>query len=137
MTQSEVAQLRQRIATEYMAARLGLQGLNVGTSRHAFITAKQERIGILHEELEKLVGDEAIALVAETLTDMPDTATCSDVLMVLRHELGPGAETELLCIRLQQMWDSINLLIGRFGVEQAQKIIFGPYPSLVRKNLLA
>ena len=35
---SEVAQLRQRVAAEYMAAKLGLLGLSVGTARHDFIT---------------------------------------------------------------------------------------------------
>lgn len=72
---SEVARIREQIATEYMAAKLGLHGLSYGTSRHQFITARQERIGVLHEELHKLVGDEAIVLVAETLAELPDTTT--------------------------------------------------------------
>lgn len=134
MTQSEVSRLRQQIATEYMAAKLGLQGLNAGTSRHEFITARQERIGALHEELQDLVGDEAIALVAETLTDLPDTATRTDVLTVLRYELGNSEETEHLCDLLQEMWETIDMLRDRFGVEQAQKIMLAPSCSLVQET---
>jgi hypothetical protein len=59
---SEVAQLREQIAAEYLAAKLGLEGLNTGTAHHAFITARQERIGDLHGELRELVGDEAIPM---------------------------------------------------------------------------
>ena len=134
MTQSEVSRLRQQIAAEYMAAKLGLQGLNAGTARHEFITARQERIGALHEELQDLVGDEAIALVVETLTDLPDAPTRSDVLTVLRHELGNSEETEHLCDHLQEMWETIDMLRDRFGVEQAQKIMLAPSSSLVRET---
>jgi hypothetical protein len=42
---SEVAALREQIAAEHMAAKLGREGLNSGTSHHAFITARQENIG--------------------------------------------------------------------------------------------
>jgi hypothetical protein len=134
MTRSEVEQLRQQIATEYMAAKLGLQGLNAGTSRHEFITARQERIGTLHEELQDLVGDEAIALVAETFDGLPDAATRSDVLTVFRYELGNSEETEHLCDHLQEMWKTIDMLRDRFGVEQAQKIMLAPFSSLVRET---
>src|SRR5579864_435835 len=92
---SEVAALREQIAIEYMAAKLGLQGLNVGTSRHDFIAARQERIGALHENLQEIVGDKAIGLVAETLTSVPDSPTRSDVLTMLRHELDNNEETDI------------------------------------------
>ena len=134
---SEVAALREQIAVEYMAAKLGLQGLNVGTSRHAFITAKQERIGVLHEELQGIVGDEAIALVAETLIGLPDAITRLDVLAVLRHELGNSEETAILCDYLQDMWQTIDILRDRFGVEQAQKIIFAPSSSFAQGTSLS
>ena len=64
---SEIAAIRERIAAEQTAAKLGLQGLSAGAARHDFITARQERVGVLHEELRGLVGDGAMALVAETL----------------------------------------------------------------------
>jgi hypothetical protein len=41
---SEVARLRAQIEAEYQAAQRGLTGLAAGTTRHAFITAKMERM---------------------------------------------------------------------------------------------
>jgi hypothetical protein len=68
---SEVARLLSQISAEYEAAQRGLTGLAYGTSKHEFITAKMERMGQLHAELQSLVGDQAIALVAEQLSSMP------------------------------------------------------------------
>ena len=130
---SEVAQLQEQIAAEYMAAKLGLLGLNAGTGRHDFITARQERIGVLHEQLQGIVGDTAIALVAETLTNIPDTATRSDVLMVLRYETCDDEERELLCTRLQEAWKTIDLLKNRFGDEQVCKILLAPSSEHIRE----
>ena len=127
---SEVAALREQISLEYMAATLGLQGLNAGTSRHAFITAKQERIGELHEQLQELVGEEAMPLVTQTLADVPNAPTRSDILTVLVHELGRSEETEILCDYLQEMWEIIDMLFERFGGDQAQKIILAPSTAL-------
>jgi hypothetical protein len=66
---SEVAQLRQRIAEEYQAAKWGLSGLACGTAQHIFITARMENMSRCHEQLSILVGSEqeATRLVAETL----------------------------------------------------------------------
>jgi len=65
---SEVAGLLQQIKQQQEAAQRGLSGLAQGTSRHMFIAAKMERMGQIHEELQRLVGPEqAIQLVAETL----------------------------------------------------------------------
>ena len=68
---SEVARLLSQISAEYEAAQRGLTGLAYGTSKHEFITAKMERMGQLQAELQSLVGDQAIALVAEQLNSMP------------------------------------------------------------------
>ena len=83
---SEVTQIREQIAAEQMAGRLGLHGLNAGMARHAFITAKQERVAVLHGKLQELVGDVATAMVVETCDSLPDTLARADVLAVLRHE---------------------------------------------------
>ncbi len=65
---SEVACLLEQIKQQHEAAQRGLTGLAMGTSRHKFISSKMERIGQIHEELQRLVGpDQAIQLVAETL----------------------------------------------------------------------
>ncbi len=48
---SEVAQLLDQISLEYEAAARGLMGLSVGSTRHAFITARLEHIGVYHEQL--------------------------------------------------------------------------------------
>src|SRR5579864_2288227 len=112
---SEVARIREQIVTEQMAAKLGLQGLNTGTSRHSVITRRQENIGALHEELQDLVGPDAIALVAETLNGVPDAPARSDILAVARRELGQSEETEHLCHDLQGVWNAVDMLVSRFG----------------------
>ncbi len=65
---SEIARLRLRIAEEYEAATRGLTGFASGSATHQFITQRMEHIGIYHETLQHLVGEqEAIRIVAETL----------------------------------------------------------------------
>ena len=69
--QSEVARLLERIELEYEAAQRALTGLACGTSKHAFITDKMERIGNCHASLKQLVGeDEATRLMADTLENL-------------------------------------------------------------------
>ena len=67
---SEVARLLSQISAEYEAAQRGLTGLAYGTSKHEFITARMERMGLLHTQLQSLVGDQAIAMVADQLNSM-------------------------------------------------------------------
>lgn len=59
---SEVKQLLIQIDAEYEAAEQGLRGLAHGTSRHAFLTARTERIAALHTRLGEAVGDKKKAL---------------------------------------------------------------------------
>jgi len=66
---SEVARLLSQISAEYEAAKQGMTGLAYGTSQHEFITARMEHMGQLHNQLHTLVGDLAIAMVAEQLTN--------------------------------------------------------------------
>ncbi|HLH62264.1 MAG TPA: hypothetical protein VKV20_11325 [Ktedonobacteraceae bacterium] len=68
---SEVARLLRQISAEYEAAQRGLSGLAYGTSQHDFITARMENMGQLHNQLRSIVGDDAIALVAEALNALP------------------------------------------------------------------
>ena len=65
---SEVARLLSQISEEYEAAQRGLTGLARGVSQHEFITARMERMGQLHTELHSIVGDTAIAMIADTLS---------------------------------------------------------------------
>jgi hypothetical protein len=69
---SEVARILAQIAQEYEAGKSGLQGLAQGTARHSFITARLENMAKLHNELEKLVGEQAIGLVAARLEQLGD-----------------------------------------------------------------
>lgn len=65
---SDIARLRQRIAEEYEAATRGLTGFATGFAKHQFITQRMEHIGMYHETLQRLVGEqEATKIVAETL----------------------------------------------------------------------
>ena len=67
---SEVARLLSQISAEYEAAQRGLTGLAYGRSKHDFITARMENMGQLHSELQSIVGDAAIALIADTLKSL-------------------------------------------------------------------
>jgi hypothetical protein len=68
---SEVARLLTQINSEYEAAQRGLFGTAAGSSRHDFITRRMEAMGQLHEQLHDLVGDAAIAIIAEQLQQQP------------------------------------------------------------------
>ncbi|HEX7737203.1 MAG TPA: hypothetical protein VF458_20325 [Ktedonobacteraceae bacterium] len=57
--QSEIAQLRQQIESQLVAMRRGLSGLSSGNARHAFITARMERIGAYQDGLARQVGEQA------------------------------------------------------------------------------
>jgi len=70
-TQSEVARLLKQISAEYEAAQRGLRGFAYGSAKHEFITARMENVGRLHGELQAIVGDSAIALVAEAMRNVP------------------------------------------------------------------
>lgn len=66
---SEVARLLTQISEEYEAAQRGLYGLAYGTSKHEFITKRMENMGKIHSQLEAIVGDTAIALIANELNN--------------------------------------------------------------------
>jgi len=66
--ESDVQRLLSQIDIEYSSAQQGLHGLSQGSSQHAFITAKYNRIGELQEQLDNLVGhDQAMALTIDQL----------------------------------------------------------------------
>ena len=67
---SEVARIRAQIAAEYVAAKRGLSGLACGTSQHRFISRHMERMKEFHGQLENLVGDQAMAMIVDTLADL-------------------------------------------------------------------
>jgi hypothetical protein len=71
---SEVARILAQISAEYEAAQRGLNGLSYGVSQHAFITSHMQNMGQLHSELRTLVGDAAMAMIAEQLKGTPDPA---------------------------------------------------------------
>ena len=72
MSLSEVARLRRRIADEYIAAKLAMEGFAV-TAPHEFVTTKMQNIATCHQELIKLVGEqEATKVVAETIWEPAD-----------------------------------------------------------------
>lgn len=70
---SEVARLRAQIEAERESAYLARAGFAVGTSKHAFITARMNRIGGYQHELAALVGEqEAQAIVCAVFeSDIP------------------------------------------------------------------
>jgi len=56
---SDVARLKEQIDAEAEAALLALYGPAQGVSKHQFITARMERMGMLHEKLRGIIGDDA------------------------------------------------------------------------------
>jgi hypothetical protein len=64
---SEVARLLAQISDEYEAAQRGMSSFAYGSSKHEFITARMEHMGRLHVQLQSIVGESAIALIADTL----------------------------------------------------------------------
>lgn len=56
---SNVAQIKAQIDAEAEAAVLALYGPARGIAKHQFITARMERMGLLHAKLKGLIGDEA------------------------------------------------------------------------------
>ena len=69
---SEVSRILAQIEQEYEAGQSGLYGLVQGATRHSFITARMENMAKLHVELEKLVGEAAIGLMATRLDQLPE-----------------------------------------------------------------
>ena len=67
---SEVARLLAQISAEYEAAQRGIGAFAYGASKHAFISARMEHMGRLHNELQTIVGESAIALIADTLSNV-------------------------------------------------------------------
>ena len=63
MCKSEVALLRQQIALEVESMRLGIEGVALGNARHAFISARMERIGGYQKTLAHHIGTDAANLV--------------------------------------------------------------------------
>jgi hypothetical protein len=73
---SEVARLMQQTSEANEAAYQALYGPAQGTTQHAFITAKLERMGACHEQLIALVGeDEANFLLCRALDDCVEAST--------------------------------------------------------------
>lgn len=60
-TQSNIAHLKAEFELQNAAARYALNGLSSGTASHRFITSKMERMGELHDELKKKIGEEKAA----------------------------------------------------------------------------
>ncbi len=127
MAGSEVALLRGQIVAEYLAAQWGLTGLAYGTAQHTFITTRMENMERNREALAGIVGDEQTQLLfTETLASLPEEPERSAVLHVLRHFLGNAEETEHLIASIQGMWETIDLLVQRFGNDDAWKMLHAP-----------
>lgn len=75
--QSEIAGLRQQIEAQLVAMRRGLSGLSSGTARHAFITARLERIGAYQDGLASRLGENAATMLVYGLYN--DVMDASDV----------------------------------------------------------
>ena len=66
---SEVTRLLSQISAEYEAAQNGMTGLSYGTAKHDFITTRMENMGKIHNQLHDIVGDVAIAMIADELNN--------------------------------------------------------------------
>lgn len=77
--QSEIARILQQIEADYLAAQRGLTGFAEGAT-HAAITARMEHMGLHHQDLQAIVGNDAIRLIAERLDTTPPNERKTDVL---------------------------------------------------------
>jgi hypothetical protein len=68
---SEVGRLLEQISLEYEAAHRITHDFAAGAGKHQFIAARMENMGRLHSKLQKIVGDSAIAMVADKLSELP------------------------------------------------------------------
>jgi len=127
-SKSDVARLLRQIDLEYQAAKWGLIGLASGTSQHHVITQKMENMGKAFETLTHLVGspEEAGKMVAQTLKDVPDTPTRGTLVDFLQRELDQTEESAMLIDHIQEIWETMDVLITRFGCEPARKIMETP-----------
>ncbi len=134
MTSSEVARLREDIANAYLAAQWGLSGLAFGVSQHQFITVRMQRMQEGHQQLETLLGEEAVIQVSEMLNALPQQPTRAHLLNVLSAELGQTEETYRLEQRVQEMWSTLDLLRQRFGAEVTQVVLDASPVEMTQKG---
>jgi hypothetical protein len=67
---SEIARLKAQIALEIEAGHRGMYGLALGMTKHDFISARMEHMGILHERLTDLIGrTEATGYLVQAMDD--------------------------------------------------------------------
>ena len=104
-------------------------GLAQGTTKHVFISARMQRIEEGRKALEAHAGDQAMALVAETLEAIPEEPTRLHIQAMLRHELGNTQDTQYLLDDLKGVWETFDLLIELFSSEDARKIINAQPPA--------
>jgi len=72
MSMSEVARLRQQIASEYTAAARALYGY-ASVTRHEFIEARMTMLDTCHQKLIYLLGErEATKVLVETIEQVDD-----------------------------------------------------------------
>jgi len=64
---SEIARLRQQIEFQLVAMRRGLSGLSAGSTRHAFINARMERIGAYQNDLADQLGENTADMLVYNL----------------------------------------------------------------------
>src|SRR5258708_3285477 len=125
---SELANWRKQVEEDYQAAQLEHSGLAPGSSQYQEITAKMEQLraalACLSEEDES--PEEAEQVVAAILEALPEPLTRDVLLGLLERVLHHRDETSTLSERIQQLWETRDLLSVRFGAEAAHKITQAP-----------
>lgn len=71
---STVAQIKEQIDAEAIAAQLALYGPAQGLATHRFITARMERMGMLHKKLKHLIGDREADQILISAMEQRDTS---------------------------------------------------------------
>ncbi len=129
---SEVAQFRHQQALQEEAAQRGLNGFAI-VARHEIITRRME-IGAewllklieegRHEEAQAIMDTPGWGL--ETLEGLPDMPARDTLVDFLQRELDHTEEIAMLIDHIQEMWETMDVLIARFGSEPARKIMDTP-----------
>ena len=97
---SEVTRLLEQINAEYESARNCMYGLVAGVAQHQFITARMERMEVLHQELRTHVGEQAMVLIAQQLDG---AETPSEPSSDLSQQPIPQTHTELPATCMQPL----------------------------------
>jgi hypothetical protein len=71
-SKSALQRLMQQIDAEIAASKLAIYGFVQGNARHAFINERMDRIGGYQEQLQALIGDDALPVIIAKIDQLAE-----------------------------------------------------------------